>query len=1030
MARKGVTIAAPTQNGAKTLEDPLKQAPGSLEQRVFTLQYINNDVEDLYLQETSSSRRPVIASILIFDVAALVFRSLARSFTGVQTPQALVQSIILKLCSIIIMYSAVIFISTRSSRLGKAATRLEELLLSVVIAAFLTVLIAGIGPGFSGDPSNGALFLVATTSILRVRWFVGSSALLIPVIYTVLCGGGFHHALFSSKTTAAAATTTTLRAEDVALVVAAWAVGGLMSYLSDVSRRQAYSHHQQAMAAVSKEFTQVRARLDLERKLVIAQAQASAKAATISQERAAGEAKSQLMGLLCHEVRTPLNGCLASAEMLLETNLTEEQLELARTIRISGSILLSTVSSFLDFFKLEAGHQLDVVKSPINIYELVADVHCIIEAMMVPKSLKNSSGVELLHPELENVPDLVVGDPNRIAGILLNLYSNAAKYTKRGCVSLKVQVVKAGFRPKPDTVASFFEKVLGKDSFIGDEPINIMNAASAVAVAAREEEERSVVGLHQTYQSASKANVLAHDHQYTTHAALLVSSSSPYKVAKEDRQSEHDSAQSLPAARGGGGGGVGGTVAVKTPSELELDDSSDTDQSHSEDRSTHYYHHHQGQTTSYQTSISGSSGSSDNYMTKMRQLKGGMTAMSCVDEGDGWYGAFTQSSADSCNSYSSAGSGMEAEEEEEEEEQIQIQHQQQWLVFQVMDTGVGVSSAALSSLFEDFIQGSVSEVGRRRTQGSTGLGLSICAKQVAVLQGTLGALSKPGRGSVFWFAIPLNDDDDDMPSPSLYPSPQLRMPVDENDEIETDSGGGGGDDVGAIKPLKQTRSIDSLGQLDISMNTLSKGNTVSSMKREYSSSSLIEDDANDILTVRWAGPPCGRTAGGGDDASTSTSCQQQQEQQQPMPVPSWRKSVDGRPSIALKNLHILLAEDDVINRAVAQKVLQALGATCSIACDGAEAVEHIRLGEEKFDAILMDMCMPVLNGVAAARAIRDLGCNIPIIAMTANASDKDKNECIQAGMDAFLTKPVLKEQLTRTILEVLMTAAAAAAGAE
>jgi len=1019
MARKGATIAAPTQNGAKTPQDPLEQGPGSLEQRVFTLQYIDNDVEDLYLQETSSSRRPVIATILIFDIAALVFRSLARSFTGVQTPQALVQSIILKLCSIIIMYSAVMFISTRSSRLGKAATRLEELLLSAVIAAFLTVLIAGIGPGFSGDPSNGALFLVATTSILRVRWFVGSSALLIPVMYTLLCGGGFHHALFSSTTITTTAAGTTLRAEDVALVVAAWAVGGLMSYLSDVSRRQAYSHHQHAMAAASKEFTQVRARLDAERKLVIAQAQASAKAATISQERAAGEAKSQLMGLLCHEVRTPLNGCLASAEMLLETNLTEEQLELARTIRISGSILLSTVSSFLDFFKLEAGHQLDIVKSHINIYELVTDVHCIIEAMMAPKSLKNSPGVELLRPELENVPDLVVGDPNRIAGILLNLYSNAAKYTKRGCVSLKVRVAEAGFRPKPDTVASFFEKVLGKDSFVGDEPIkNNKNAASAAAVAAREEEEqRSLDGLHQMYQSASKANVLAHNHEYTTHEALLMPSSSPYKVAKEDRQSEHDSAQSLPAARGGG---VGGTVAVKTPSELELDDSSDTDQSHSEDRSAHYYHHHQGQTTSHQTSISGSS---SNYMTKMRQLKGGMTAMSCVDEGDGWYGAFTQSSADSSSNNSSAGSGME-EEEEEEGEEGQLQHQQQqWLVFQVMDTGVGVSSAALSSLFEDFIQGSVSEVGSRRTQGSTGLGLSICAKQVAVLQGTLGALSKPGRGSVFWFAIPLNDDDDDVPPPPLSASPQLkRMSDDENDEVETD---GGSDDVGAIKPLEQTRSIEYLDQLDISADTRSKRNSVSSMKREYSSSSLIEGDGNDILSVRWAGPPSGRTAAAGDNASTSTSCQQQQ-QQQPMPLPSWRKSVDGRPSTALKNLHILLAEDDVINRAVAQRVLQALGATCSIACDGAEAVEHIRLGEEKFDAILMDMCMPVLNGVAAARAIRNLGCNVPIIAMTANASDKDKNECIQAGMDAFLTKPVLKEQLTRTILEVLMTTAAAA----
>ena len=67
------------------------------------------------------------------------------------------------------------------------------------------------------------------------------------------------------------------------------------------------------------------------------------------------------------QVRTPLNGCLASAEMLLETPLGAEQRELARTIRVSGSILLSTVSNFLDFFKLEAGKQLDVVRTEINI---------------------------------------------------------------------------------------------------------------------------------------------------------------------------------------------------------------------------------------------------------------------------------------------------------------------------------------------------------------------------------------------------------------------------------------------------------------------------------------------------------------------------------------------------------------------------------------------------------------------------------------------------------------------------------------
>ncbi len=73
------------------------------------------------------------------------------------------------------------------------------------------------------------------------------------------------------------------------------------------------------------------------------------------------------MSLMCHEVRTPLNGCLASAEMLLETPLGAEQRELAKTICVSGAILLSTVSNFLDFFKLEAGK---VIKPPVTPLDL------------------------------------------------------------------------------------------------------------------------------------------------------------------------------------------------------------------------------------------------------------------------------------------------------------------------------------------------------------------------------------------------------------------------------------------------------------------------------------------------------------------------------------------------------------------------------------------------------------------------------------------------------------------------------------
>jgi signal transduction histidine kinase len=164
----------------------------------------------------------------------------------------------------------------------------------------------------------------------------------------------------------------------------------------------------------------------------------------VAREKAAHEAKNEFMSLMCHEVRTPLNGCLASAEMLLETPLAAEQRELAKTIRVSGSILLSTVSNFLDFFKLEAGKQLDIVRTLVSLPELVGDVHCIIEAMV-----GRGGALALRPPALPSDLALVYCDPDRLRGILLNLYTNAAKFTKCGSISLRVRVVEPDYEPEP-----------------------------------------------------------------------------------------------------------------------------------------------------------------------------------------------------------------------------------------------------------------------------------------------------------------------------------------------------------------------------------------------------------------------------------------------------------------------------------------------------------------------------------------------------------------------------------------------------
>jgi CheY-like chemotaxis protein len=164
-------------------------------------------------------------------------------------------------------------------------------------------------------------------------------------------------------------------------------------------------------------------------------------------------------------------------------------------------------------------------------------------------------------------------------------------------------------------------------------------------------------------------------------------------------------------------------------------------------------------------------------------------------------------------------------------------------------------------------------------------------------------------------------------------------------------------------------------------------------------------------------------------------------------------SFDGRRSTqldtsCLTGKRVLLAEDNLINQTVARKMLSSLGMSVEVAVNGLEALNAVQRcggvtsgggggvtsdtagapGDTGFDIILMDMAMPVMGGVEATRAIRAAGHRLPIVAMTANASDKDRDECADSGMDGFLSKPVLREQLARALLAVLGPGAGAAGG--
>jgi two-component system, sensor histidine kinase and response regulator len=117
-------------------------------------------------------------------------------------------------------------------------------------------------------------------------------------------------------------------------------------------------------------------------------------------------------------------------------------------------------------------------------------------------------------------------------------------------------------------------------------------------------------------------------------------------------------------------------------------------------------------------------------------------------------------------------------------------------------------------------------------------------------------------------------------------------------------------------------------------------------------------------------------------------------------------------------LRILLAEDNIINQKVAQHLLKSLGYKADVVADGLEAVRALEMID--YDLVLMDCMMPEMNGFEATAKIRDHGSNVlnhnvPIIAMTANATSEDREKCLAVGMDDYMSKPVKKEIMSDLI---------------
>jgi two-component system sensor histidine kinase/response regulator len=360
------------------------------------------------------------------------------------------------------------------------------------------------------------------------------------------------------------------------------------------------------------------------------------------------------------------------------------------------------------------------------------------------------------------------------------------------------------------------------------------------------------------------------------------------------------------------------------------------------------------------------------------------------------------------------------------------------LHFIVSDTGIGIPPEKQKVIFEAFSQADSSTT---RRFGGTGLGLSISSRLVEAMRGKIWVESEPGKGSNFHFTVCLGMDRAGL-VPSTEEVPLAGIPVlvvDDNftnRRILTEMFW-----MWQMKPTEAASAQEALAHLrrasergnpfalvvtDVHMPEMDGFDLADRIRNAPNLANVVilmltsGEKRGDILRCRGLGVSAylmkpvrrvelraaivkamrGPSAGGNEN-----------DQASPVSQPSMRVAPE-----ALRSC-ILLAEDNVVNQRLASRILEKAGHSVIIAGSGREAVAALQ--HEAIDLVLMDVQMPEMDGFEATMAIRkdEIGTNrhIPIIAMTAHAMSGDRDRCLAAGMDDYISKPIRAHDLLSLI---------------
>ncbi|NRA40115.1 MAG: response regulator [Planctomycetes bacterium] len=332
----------------------------------------------------------------------------------------------------------------------------------------------------------------------------------------------------------------------------------------------------------------------------------------------------------------------------------------------------------------------------------------------------------------------------------------------------------------------------------------------------------------------------------------------------------------------------------------------------------------------------------------------------------------------------------------------------------INDTGIGINPNAQEKIFNHFTQ---AETGTTRRFGGTGLGLAISKQLANLMNGDIIVSSKENFGSTFYFSIPLRlQSNNDNVKDSLQ---GLSVITSCSSDLERRS-------LHAILHYLGCEIEEAPGKADLDRLITSKSGIRIIANDDY----INDSESYETMCIKHSAKIIVLT----HNRDTFKDCTQLFPCKNPISLKNISKALsliqgnntintvvkkEKKASNQIK-LNVLLAEDNPINQKVAHSILKIFGCTADKAHNGIEAVDLFKSG--KYDVILMDCQMPEMDGYEATRKIREIELeekreHIHIIALTANAMSGDRERCLGAGMDEFLSKPFKKDQLFRMLYD-------------